>query len=409
MKILFYGINYAPELTGVGKYSGEMGEWLARRGHEVRVITAPPYYPEWQVRPGYSAWRYRREVREGVLVWRCPLWVPRRVSAIRRLVHLATFAASSLPILFLQSFWRPDVVFVIEPTFLCAPATCVFGVVTGTRTWLHVQDFELDAALGLEILPPVLRRASGRIERRVMQWFDRVSSISVNMVHLLRQKGVTPSRAVLFENWVDTKTIFPMVAPSPLRRELGIPDDSIVILYSGNLGLKQGLETLLAAADRMLSHPEIRFVVCGDGAEKARLLEQWGLQPNITWLPLQPAARLNELLNMADIHALPQSQNVADLVMPSKLTGILASGRPVIATAVPGTQVAKVVEQLGLVTPPGDVPALVNAITALSRDSEARKACGEAARKHAVCLMEKEKILSDLEGQLSLLVLGTSA
>ncbi|MFG6657439.1 glycosyltransferase, partial [Scandinavium sp. M-37] len=91
MKILVYGINYSPELTGIGKYTGEMVEWMAQEGHEVRVITAPPYYPEWQVGERYSAWRYRRE--EGAAtVWRCPLYVPKQPSTLRRLIHLGSFA-----------------------------------------------------------------------------------------------------------------------------------------------------------------------------------------------------------------------------------------------------------------------------------------------------------------------------
>ena len=97
MKILIYGINYAPELTGIGKYSGEMAEWLAAAGHEVRVITAPPYYPEWEVQAPYRAGRYLREQRNGVTVLRAPLWVPRKVSGLKRLVHLASFALTSAP------------------------------------------------------------------------------------------------------------------------------------------------------------------------------------------------------------------------------------------------------------------------------------------------------------------------
>ncbi len=82
MKILVYGINYSPELTGIGKYTGEMVEWLARNGHEVRVITAPPYYPEWKVAEHYSSWRYRRE--EGAAtVWRCPLMFRQRFQHLK--------------------------------------------------------------------------------------------------------------------------------------------------------------------------------------------------------------------------------------------------------------------------------------------------------------------------------------
>ncbi len=74
MRILILTLNYLPELTGIGKYNGEMADWLAARGHKVRVVAAPPYYPQWRVSQGYSSWRYRRESLGGVDVWRCPLW-----------------------------------------------------------------------------------------------------------------------------------------------------------------------------------------------------------------------------------------------------------------------------------------------------------------------------------------------
>ena len=121
MKILIHGINYAPEIIGTGKYTGELGRWLAARGHEVRVVTAPPYYPAWRVGEGYSAGRYRRESIAGVDVWRCPLWVPEKPSGLKRLLHLASFASSSFPIMLRQALWRPDVVMLIEPPLLGAP------------------------------------------------------------------------------------------------------------------------------------------------------------------------------------------------------------------------------------------------------------------------------------------------
>ena len=113
MRILIYGINFSPELTGIGKYTGEMAAWLAARGHEVRVVTAPPYYPDWQVWAGFSAWQYQLADETGgrLRVVRCPLWVPARPSGLTRLLHLASFALSSLPVLLWQWRWRPEVVF----------------------------------------------------------------------------------------------------------------------------------------------------------------------------------------------------------------------------------------------------------------------------------------------------------
>ena len=108
MKILVYGINYSPELTGIGKYTGEMVEWMVQQGHEVRVITAPPYYPEWQVGAKYSSWRYRRENGDAT-VWRCPLYVPKQPSTLKRLIHLGSFAFSSFFPLMAQRImkWTP--------------------------------------------------------------------------------------------------------------------------------------------------------------------------------------------------------------------------------------------------------------------------------------------------------------
>jgi len=120
MKILLYGLNYAPEPVGIGKYSGELGPWLAARGHSVRVITAPPYFPGWRVSAGYHN-GYSLKQREGVRVRRCPLWVPRRPSGLTRLLHLASFALSSLVPLLAQRAWRPDVVITVAPAFFCAP------------------------------------------------------------------------------------------------------------------------------------------------------------------------------------------------------------------------------------------------------------------------------------------------
>ena len=108
MRLLIYGINYAPELTGVGKYTAEMAETLAALGHEVRVVTAYPYYPAWKVEAGFSPWRYENESIRGVKVWRCPLWVLNRPSGLKRVLHLASFAISSLPLSLWQgASWRP--------------------------------------------------------------------------------------------------------------------------------------------------------------------------------------------------------------------------------------------------------------------------------------------------------------
>lgn len=393
-RALLIAINYWPELTGIGKYMGEMAEWLVDQGVDVRVVTAPPYYPAWRVDSRYSAWRYRSETRGGVRILRCPLWVPRRPSGLTRIVHLASFAVSALPILLWWGLrWRPTDVFVVEPPLFCAPGALGAARLAGGRAWLHVQDFEVDAAFDLGILKS--KRLRGwvlRAERWLMGRFDLVSTISNRMLGRLGEKGVDIDRQMLFPNWVDLETIHPETG-SPLRAEWGIAETDTVILYSGNLGEKQGLEVLVAAAMELRDRPRLRVVICGDGAARQRLERMATAIPSVVFKPLQPVERLNDLLNLADIHVLPQRADAADLVLPSKLTNMLASGRPVVATANPGTEVAELVRGCGMVIPPDDPAALAAALGTLADAPDHRRALGKLARALAENLWDKERVL----------------
>ncbi len=405
MRVLLYALNHAPEPIGVGKYMGEVAEWLAARGHEVRVITAPPYYPTWRVAEGYSGLRYSRELRDGCTVFRCPLWVPRRTSAANRILHLLSFALSSLPVALWQGLvWRPAAVMAVEPPFFCAPAAWAAARLGKAKAWLHVQDFELDIAFELGIFHSKAFRALVEgFERLVLRHFDAVSSISRRMCAHLEDKSVAKSRIVLFENWVDTAAVYPLDAPSPMRAELGIAPDAVVALYAGNMGEKQGLETILDAARSLTARQDIQVVLSGDGAASARYRALAHGQPNVRFLGLQPEGRFNDLLNLADIHLLPQRVDAADLVMPSKLAGMLGSGRAVIAGAVPGTEIAEALEGCGVLVPPGDAQAMAAAIERLADDPDRRRALGQAAREAAIARWDKQAILAGFAERLEAL------
>jgi colanic acid biosynthesis glycosyl transferase WcaI len=401
MKILIYGLNYAPELTGTGKYTAEMAEELIKRGHEVRVVCAPPYYPEWKVAKGYSHWGSRREWLRDVPVWRAPIWVPARPTGAKRMVHLASFAAASLPLLIAQAFWRPRVVMTIAPSMLNAPAALALARVTGARSWLHIQDFEIDAAFDLGLLKNErVGRFALAAENALLRRFDVVSTISEKMVERAIRKGVPASNIFRLPNWVDISTIYPLEGVNPYRSELGIAEGVKVVLYSGNMGAKQGLEILAGAAAALAQRQDIVFVFCGNGATKAQLQECCKTLPNCRFIPLQPLERLNELLNLADIHVLPQRGDAADLVMPSKLTGMFASGRAVIAMARAGTELFDVVKPRGVVVPPENVEALASAIVGLAGDPITRALLGMAGRRFAESKLSPESVLGRLDDKL---------
>jgi len=402
MKILIYGINYAPELTGIGKYTAETAESLAANGHQVRVICAPPYYPQWSVAADFSAWRYSRQTEHGVEITRAPLWVPKKPSGLTRLIHLASFAVSSFPLVLRQLFWRPDAVICIAPSLLNAPAGWLLARLSGAHAWLHIQDFEVDAAFKLDLLKGgFLKRCALAAERALLGRFDTISTISSKMVEHAARKGIAPAKLVRFANWADTEAIFPLPRASQFRAELNIPAAATVVLYSGNMGQKQGLDVLGAVAATFTEQDAVVFVFCGNGPARATLDALCGALPHCRFIDLQPLERLNDLLNLADIHVLPQRADAADLVMPSKLTGMFASGRAVIAMASPGTELFDVVAPRGVVVTPGDVDALATAIKKLAANAAERARLGAAGRQFARAVLSRTAVLGDFEATLS--------
>jgi colanic acid biosynthesis glycosyl transferase WcaI len=399
MRILIHGLNYAPEPTGIGKFTGEMAEWLAQRGHQVEMVTTPPYYPVWRIGAGYSSWGWHNETKNGVTVHRCPLYVPERPRGLSRLLHLLSFALSSLPVATTRAVaWRPRVVIAVAPALVSVPGSWLAARLGGASAFLHIQDFEIDAAFALGIVSGGrLRRLALGLESWLLRRFERVSSITPAMVARLADKGVPAQRRLLFPNWVDTAAIRPV--PSELRRSLSLPDGAIVALYSGNMGEKQGVETLADVAGA-LSGTRVHLILAGAGAAAPRLKAATEGMAQVHWLALQPVERLNDLLNAADIHLLPQRADAADLVMPSKLAFMLASGKPVVAGAAPGTALARAIEGCGIAVPPGDAKAMAAAILELARDEQHRRQFGDKARERAVAEWDREAILLAYEKAL---------
>lgn len=415
MKIVIQSLNFYPELTGIGKYSGEMACWFAAQGHDVRVITTPPYYPAWKISSEYNKHFWSKEHWQDVLIWRCPIWVPEKPTGITRVLHLASFALSSFPIMLSQVLWRPDVILTIEPPLFTAPAALVTARLCGAKSILHIQDYEVDAAFDLGLLKgKLLKKIVISFEKFLLKQFDLVSTISNRMVERALSKGMTAKKVYLFPNWADAQNIKEETpqsnqsltkASATYRGRLGIPQDAVIALYSGNMGAKQGLEILGDVAKKFQgrdpSLPAVHFIFCGQGVSRKSLEAQCQNLDFVLFLDLQPAECLGEFLAMADIHLLPQRADAADLVMPSKLTGMLASGRPVLACANLGTEVANLVECCGLVIPPEDPKAFYMALSKLIAEPNLRQALGLAGFDYASKNLSRNHILANFELKLS--------
>jgi colanic acid biosynthesis glycosyl transferase WcaI len=367
--ILIYGINYAPELIGVGRYTGELGAYLAEQGHPLEVVTAPPHYPGWRVAAPFRN-RYSARMEGKAKVFRCPLVLRTQMRGVWRLIAPVSFVLTSAPVVIWRSLARrPRTVLVVEPTLLAAPCGLLAAKLSGARCVLHVQDLEIDAAFGMSHLKnALLRRIALWFEHQVLKRFDLVVTISEQMRTRLIDKGAVADQVVVLRNWVDLGKLRPLVRPSTFRRELGLRPDDYVVLYAGSIGPKQALNVVVDAALSLADHANIVFVIAGEGPEKPAL-EARGL-PNVRFLPLQPEARLCELLNLADLHILPQHARAADLVLPSKLGGMLASGKPILVTADDGTELHEFLGGAACITPAGDAGAVAEAVHRLSNSSD---------------------------------------
>lgn len=403
MKLLFLGLNYDPEIISTAVYSSALCSYMARHGVEVRVVAAKPYFPAWRVFEGWRGplWK-RRRTEAGVRVVHCPLYVPRRPTGRRRVLHHGSFALAALPVMLWRALaWRPDVVFVVAPAMLAAPVGLLAARAGGAASWLHVQDFEVEAAFATGLIAETGRAggAARSFERWVLRRFDRVSTLSRPMRDRLRAKQVPPERIFELRNWADLDAVSPDAGGSTMKAELGIQTPHVA-LYSGNLANKQGLELLPRIARHLAHRADLTLLICGDGPLREALVASAEGLENIRFLPLQPRDRLGALLAAADVHLLPQIDAAADLMLPSKLANMLASGRPVLATARPGTALAEEVEGAGVVTPPEDAGAAAAALEALIDDPARRTALGREARRRAVTRWNMDAILENLHVEL---------
>lgn len=372
MRLILWGINYAPEPTGIAPFNTGLAEWLAARGHEVEMVTSFPYYPSWRKQPQDRGRLYRTERRGGVTVRRCWHYVPTRVTALGRMLHEASFLATSM--LRLLTLRRPAVLVVVSPPLPSGVPAWLLS-----RWWrrpyvFHVQDLQPDAAVGLGMLRPGrFTRLLFALERVAYGKAAAVSGISSGMLAAFRNKGVDESRRVFFPNWVGDVLPGPAVPAERARARAGftarhrLPSDRPLLVYSGNVGMKQGLGVLLeaAAVNGDESALRLQWIVAGDGAGREALVRQAqerGAEA-MHFLPLQPEESFAEMLVAADVCVITQQRGTGQFFFPSKLLTVLARAKPVLAVADADSELAHAVREggFGLVAPPDDPGAVASA------------------------------------------------
>ena len=395
-RILLLGGNFYPEPTGIGKYNGEMIDFLASQNYRCTVITSFPYYPYWKVQAPYarSQYWYRKEIKNPpypdsipVEIFRCPQYVPANPTGIRRMLLDFSFCVTSTVIVLLLLF-RPkyDYVISVSPCFLTGLIAIFYRSLRGGKFLYHIQDIQIDAAKDLKLIKSELAiKLLLKIESYILRKADLVSSISTGMIKRIMEKC---NRDIfLLPNWVDTNLFFPLNEKSKLKEEFNFNSTDTIIMYSGAIGEKQGLEAILYSAERLQNISGLKFVISGSGPYKAKLetLKDRLNLSNVFFMPLQPIGSLNRFLNMADVHLILQKGNMSDCVMPSKLTTILSVGGVAIITAKLHSSLYDFVEKngIGILIEPENQHALTSAIQA----TETGKT--ENLRQNARCYAEQ--------------------
>lgn len=400
MRLLIWGINYAPEITGISPHNVALCEFLKARGEEVEMVTTFAYYPMWQKAPEDRGRLFRTDIINHVPVHRCWHYVPRRVSPLRRIIHEATFVFTST--LRVLSRPTPDLYVVVSPPLLLGAAAWFVTRLKRAPFIFEVQDLQPDAAVGLGMLRAGwFTRALYWLESFAYGTATRVAGISQEIADAFRRKGVPERKLILFPNGVDMPDATPV--RGEFRKRNNFAADDFLAIYAGNLGVKQGLNILLDAADQIRNQPNIRVVLVGDGAERS-VLEQAITDrklTNVTMLPLCHGRDYQELLVDADVSLITQQSGSGNAFFPSKLLVTLAHGSPVITVADEESALAKAVAEgrFGLNILPGNASALSEAFRRLWREPQQLRDWGENGRRY-VRRYDRQKLMAEFFDEL---------
>ena len=403
-KILILGTNYYPEPIGIPRYTTEMAEDMAASGYGVTVIAAAPLYPTWTRQPGYRYRWYSHERRNGVSIWRVPTYVPRNTGFVQRTIYELAFWLFSLPLVIGTA--KDALVITTPPLAICADLLLPMGRVCKA---VIVKDLQIDIAENMGIIKS--RGLLGllyRIERVILNRAHVITAVSRGMLGKIAAKGLRHPRLAFFPDWVDTDRLTQTDAATAgsMRQKLGLPQDRVVVGYSGNLARKQGIELLVEMAQRFHAkgRSNVQFLICGDGPAKPGLAEQVGSLKleNVTLAPLQPEAGLPALLSAIDVHVVTQKDEVSDLVMPGKMFNIMSCSGAQVITAPDGSAIDGVIGQsgAGFRVRRDDKDGLENAIARLCDSADLRREMGRKGRDFVLATMTRRDILDKFYAEL---------
>ena len=405
MRLLVLCPHYDPDVAPTGEVMTAVVSELARRGHEIRVVTSLPWYRRHRVEPGWRGRPVRAEVaRGGVGVTRVHPFPTAKGSVAARAAGFAGFTALAAAAA-VAARDRPDAVLAMSP-----PITLGLAGWATARRWrvplvFNLQDIFPDAAIDTGALAS--RRvvaAARRLERFIYDRAAAVTVLSEDMRANVAAK-LDPGRSGsvrVIPNFVDTSRIRPRSRATAYRAEHGLGDRTVV-MYAGNVGFSQPLDLLVAAARTHRHRDDVVFVVNGEGSARPALEASAAGLPNVVFVDYQPAERLDEVLATADVHVVVLRERLARSSVPSKIYSILAAGRPVVASVDPDTELPRMIDTAGcgVAVAPGDHFAFDAAVSTLLDDPAGRDAMGRRGRAYVEACMTPQAVAAAYEALFS--------
>jgi len=388
VKICFFNRSYWPDQAATGQLLTELAEDLvAQYDQEVTVVAGRAVHgADGHAAAGAGLSPVTREERRGVEIRRAngTRMRPRRFAA-RATNYVSYFAAATV-----ASFGigRQDVVVSLTDPPIVGLTALWAARRAGARFVFLCEDvFPEVGALVEDFRSDTVNASLDRMNRYLLTQADAIVALGECMRRrLVDEKGADPRRVHVIHNWADCEAIVPGPKDNAFSRANGLVD-RFVVMHSGNVGLSQNLEVLIAAADRLRTKRRLTIVIVGDGAKREaleRIATERSLD-NVRFLPYQPKELLHDSFAAADAFVVSLKAGLEGFIVPSKLYGILAAGRPYVAATDPSCEPATIAarEGCGVVAAPGDPDALAAAIAKLCDDPQAARAMGEQARRAA--------------------------
>jgi glycosyltransferase involved in cell wall biosynthesis len=385
LRITVVGINYAPEVTGIAPYTTGIAEGLTRLGHSVTVITGLPHYPEWRVNEAFVGERSYTERINGVDVRRLRHHVPERPSARGRILMEASFARA----VSMHGLNKPDAVIAVSPTLLSTVAVVARARMARIPVGVIVQDIYSKGVVETGAMSGRSANATKRLEVGALRVASSVAAIHHRFAEVLQDMGLHEDKINVIRNWTHIGESPKSADPAETRRRLGWKPDELVVLHTGNMGVKQGLENVVAAgrlADSSNAHDKrVRFVMVGDGNQRELLDELSTGVESVNLLNPLPADEFRLALDAADVLLVNERPGVGEMAVPSKLTSYFVAGKPVLAATDPHSGSAEELRAsgAGIIVPPGQPSALLDAARQLGADDQLRRRLGARGKSYA--------------------------